>query len=851
MKQTLSEKIFRTFAGKIQPTLPELNSQITGSANGWNWLQVISSLKISVMTKNTLSVLFGLCIMVLTVSSQDAGKQVVSGIVKEKSTGEALPYATVYIEGTSNGTITNVDGYFTLFDIPKGSFTLSAQFLGYKKASRKITTAKTDELIIIELEEETKYLDEVVITGKQSMMKVSENISQVTVSPKQLTSLPSLGEKDIFRSMQLLPGISGSNEASSGLYVRGGTPDQNLVLFDGFTVYHVDHFYGFFSAFNANAIKDVQLYKGGFEPKFGGRTSSVVEITGKTGNEQDFNVGAEVSSISANAFAEIPLNGKGSILIAGRRSFSEIIKSGLYNEIFDMAGNDEPARNDGRASRFQRQETEPVFKFYDLNLKGTFKPSDKNVISLSMYSGKDDLDNTIDFSGSSRFSSGSSAISFNTTDLTAWGNWGTSAKWGRKWGNRLFSNTVVSFSNFFSDRDRSTVITRENSEEKPTAIGFIQVNDVLDVSLRQDIEYEINASHNLGAGFHITYNDIFFDNTLNDSSLLNIENQGITYSGYVQDKWSVTDKFNVVLGARLNYFDVTEKFYPEPRIQASYQITSSLKVKTAWGMYHQFINRSIQEDVQQGSHEIWLLSDNDIIPVQSASHYILGLQYEIDNWLIDIEGYYKELEGLSELNPRIGGARMTGSSLQEIYENSFFEGSGTIRGLDFLLQRKFGNYTGWMAYTISEVEQRFDEISTQPFPAVHDQTHEIKLVNSYDWNRWTFAATWVYATGKPYTAPVRGYSLTMLSGAENFYVTVGDKNGQRLPDYHRLDVSATYNFKFGNAPASLGLSVFNLYDRSNVWYKDYTIDAENEIYSETDVTFIGFTPSLFFTVKLK
>jgi len=241
----------------------------------------------------------------------------VSGIVKEKSTGEALPYASVIVEGTNIGAMTNADGYFTIFGLPAGAVSISAQFIGYKKAGISLTGRPNDKRqIIIELEEESKQLKEVVITGKQNMMKVSENISQVTISPKQITALPGLGEKDIFRSMQLLPGISGTNEASSGLYVRGGTPDQNLILYDGFTVYHVDHFYGFFSAFNSNAIKDVQLYKGGFEPKFGGRTSSVVEITGKTGNENEFNAGGEIGAISANGFAEIPLNGKGSILVA-------------------------------------------------------------------------------------------------------------------------------------------------------------------------------------------------------------------------------------------------------------------------------------------------------------------------------------------------------------------------------------------------------------------------------------------------------------------------------------------------------------------------------------------------------
>ncbi|QGY44632.1 TonB-dependent receptor plug domain-containing protein [Maribellus comscasis] len=778
-----------------------------------------------------------------------SGQKSITGIVKEKNTGETLPYASVIMEGTTNGTTTNADGYFTLFNIPENGVLLTVRFLGYTNAQVRVEGDDLLNLVVIEMEQETKNIDEIVVAARRNMMKVSDNVGQVSISPKQLTSLPSLGEKDIFRSMQLLPGVSGTNEASSGLYVRGGTPDQNLILFDGFTVYHVDHFYGFFSAFNANAIKDVQLYKGGFEPKFGGRTSSVVEITGKTGNENDFKLGAEVSSISANIYTEIPLWGKGSVLFAARRSYAEIIKSGLYEDIFDMAGNETSVQN-YTSGRFQTQDTEPVFNFYDMNLKATYKPSDKDVISLSFYSGSDNLDNTIDFNTSTRGLSGSSAnISTNTTDLTEWGNHGMSARWGRKWGTQLYSNTVVSYSQFYSNRDRttSTIVTRDETDT--TFVGIIQDNKVLDFSVRQDFEYELNANHNLAAGVHFTGNNIRFENDLNDTTLLDLDNKGNIYAAYLQDKWSLSKNVNLTFGARVNYFDVTQKYYFEPRIQTIFKWSPRLKTKAAWGIYNQFINRSVQEDLEQGSYEIWLLSDDEIVPVQSATHYILGMSYEADKWLFDVEAYYKDLGGLSELNPRVGSTVSASDDLQDIYTNSFFEGTGIAKGIEFLIQKKFGNYTGWIAYTLSKTEHRFDDIEDHPFPALHDQTHEIKLVNSYKWRKWTLAGTWVYATGKPYTAPAGGYSLTLLNGTEQYYVVLSDKNGQRLPAYHRLDVSATYDFKIGEVPASLGLSIFNLYNRANVWYKEFTIDSDNDIYAETNVNFIGFTPSLFFSIE--
>ncbi len=806
------------------------------------------------LRKNNKIVILVLFVLLANVTSgvtfSQNNQRTINGIVKEKSTGETLPYASVIIKGTSNGSTTNTDGYFSLYNVPEGEVTIEVRFMGYTNKSVTISDVNKEDILIITMTEASKDLDEVTISAQRNIMKIADNIGQVSISPKQITSLPSIGEKDIFRSMQLLPGVSGTNEASSGLYVRGGTPDQNLILFDGFTVYHVDHFYGFFSAFNSNAIKDVQLYKGGFEPKFGGRTSSVVEITGKTGNENNFKLGAEISSISANAYTEIPLWGKGSILFAYRRSYAEIIKSSLYEDIFDMAGN-ESTEQDYASERFQQQDTEPVFSFYDMNVKATFKPTEKDVISVSYYAGSDNLDNSYDYQTTSNFrkTSSSTNINVNTTDLTEWGNHGISGKWGRKWG-KLYSNTVISTSEFYSDRDRSstTILTREKVDT--TIVGILQNNKVKDFSLRQDFEYKLNTAHNLSMGFHLTTNDISFLNDVNDTTVLDLQNKGNIYAGYLQDKWSLSKNTRLTYGLRYSYFDVSKQYYYEPRIQTITRITPNIKIKAAWGKYNQFINRSVQEDIQEGTHEIWLLSDNNTIPVQSATHYILGISYEREKWLFDMEAYYKDMSGLSELNTRIGTNLSSSDELQDIYENSFFEGKGISKGIEVLLQRKYGKYTGWLAYTLSKTEYDFKDISENPFPADHDQTHEIKLVNSYKWRKWNFAATWVYATGKPYTAPTGGYSLTLLNGSEQSYVSIGEKNAQRLPDYHRLDLCATYEFKIGKAPASLGCSVFNVYDRKNVWYKEFSIDSENDIYTETNVNFIGFTPSFFVSIEL-
>jgi len=419
----------------------------------------------------------------------------VSGIVKDKKTGETLPFANVSLKGTTNGVTTNIDGYFTLFDVPSDTVLLLVSYLGYQTISYQITPETEVTKIKILMEDFGVQLNEITVKAnkEEQMLSASTGVSRIGIAPAALAKLPSYGEKDIFRSLQLLPGISGSNESSSGLYVRGGTPDQNLVLFDGFTVYHVDHLFGFFSAFNTNAVKDVQLYKGGFDAKYGGRLSSVVELTGKEGNTKEFNMGLGISLLSANGFVEAPIaKGKGSFLITGRRSF----QSNFYNNIFDAytesneASGDSP-QGQGIGGRFGQQEVQPNTYFFDLNAKATYRPNDKDVFSFSFYSGKDDLDNSrnIDQSAFANiFANLDFSFDQQSTDLTAWGNWGTSAKWSRRWGDRFYSNANLSYSNYFSQRDRSNELTITRADTTIARnTGSYEENDLKDVSLKIDI----------------------------------------------------------------------------------------------------------------------------------------------------------------------------------------------------------------------------------------------------------------------------------------------------------------------------------------------------------------------------
>ena len=711
----------------------------------------------------------------------------ISGVVKDKESGETLPFANVFVKDTNIGTTTNADGFFTLFDIPSETSTIQVQYLGYKVETLVLTPEMVKGKITILLIPDNNQLDEVVVSNDsgQQIVKMNKSVSQISLSPKKLASIPNLGEKDIFRAIQLLPGVSGTNESSSGLYVRGGTPDQNLVLLDGFTVYHVDHFYGFFSAFNSGALKDIQLFKGGFPAEYGGRISSVMDLTGKTGNSNKLSLSAGLSLVSANATVEIPIGEKANLLIAGRRSYTDILKSGLYNSIFDLYNdsNQTNGNNLPNFNGFQQNQTQPSFYFYDLNTKFSYKPSDKDIISVSVYNGEDNLDSSRE--NQNTFGSGTEerTINLDIEDLLNWGNWGSSVRWARQWSDKLYTNVVGAYSNYFSQRKRINDISIQLADSTNTnKSGLVEDNNLKDFTLRVHNEYKVNSKHSLEFGGQLTMNEVEYNYILNDSiTVIDQKDKGLLKTAYLQDKWSPTEKLNIVGGIRATHFDVTDEIYYEPRLSVSYKVNDKVKFKGAWGKYYQFVNRIVREDVTQGSRDFWLLANKENSPISFSQHFILGTSYEVDDWLFDVEFFEKEMTGLTEFSLRFQSALGTDPN-----DQLFFEGTGISRGVDFLIQKKVGKYTGWLGYTLSEVVHTFPDLSNSPFYSLNDQRHEFKIVNVLKAGRWDLGATWVYGSGKPYTAPNGIYTITLLDGTETEYVSIGEKNGLRIDPYHRL-----------------------------------------------------------------
>ena len=799
------------------------------------------------------------CFAEQAIAQSSNSRSDIKGYVKDADSGEALPFANIMIPGTKRGTTTNTDGYFVLVNVPVGPCSLSVYYMGYNPKMFVVeNVAKSLPPLNIKLEPTVVEVDGVTVTANAEMLDATARVSQVSISPRQLSSLPSIGEVDVFRTLQLLPGISGVSDGSSGLYIRGGTPDQNLILFDGMTIYHVDHFFGFFSAFNADAIKDIQIYKGGFPAEYGGRISSVVDLTGKTGHKTKTRFGLGVNLLSANTVFEVPiLKDKGTFLVAGRRSYTDFIQSPLYDSIYELMTGEEggsvggPMGRGGRRSGNQMNEQfKPAFYFYDLNSKLTITPTTRDIFTLSFYNGEDNLDKSQTFENTFQIRGTDTDASLETTDYTKWGNIGVSGKWSRQWHDRVNTELLAAYSKYFSEYDRDMNLSslslptqQDTSNQRMSFANATKENNkVNDVSFKLNMTWQATQAHRLSGGVHFNEFDNNFTSMRDDSTtILAWKNKARLVSLFAQDTWRYKN-LELIFGLRSSHYDQANKFYHEPRASLSYDITKKIKFKGAWGHYYQFVNRITNEDVTQGSRDFWLLSD-DVIEPSFAEHRIVGLSYENDDWVVSVEGYQKDLDNILEFSRRFV-SRQVGQ-----YSN-FFIGSGDAQGVEVLFQKKRGALTGWLGYTLGKIDYTFPELNNGDiFPADHDRRHEINIVTKYTMGVYTFAATWVFASGNAYTAPECQYYIDLLNGDQYSYIHVSEKNASRLPDYHRLDISASRLYESDDWQTEIGISIFNAYNHKNVWYRDYNLDTSP--ITVTDMLMLGFTPTLYIKLNLK
>jgi len=703
-------------------------------------------------------------------------------------------------------------------------------------------------------------------------------IGELQFDAEELTKLPSVGESDLSRALKYLPGVSAANENSSELIVHGGAPEQNLTMLDDIPLYSIDHFFGFFSPFNADAISSVKLYRGFAPAWFDDRLSSVVEYRRKEGSVDTLVTAVNLSMLSLSGMVSSPLTKRGTVLLAGRRSYSDLVKTPLYESIFHQFSNDGEMNKD--LDNFQVNR-DPSFHFYDINGGLNFKISDGDSLSASFYTGKDNL-STLAKAHSTHL------IQLNPTPLSLvprsvdvrlendgfWGNLGFSGSWNRSWNDRLSSKLTAGRSHYFFGNQENFFTGAVIGDTMDAAFEAKQTRDA-DNSLtdffgniRTTVRFE-KMTLDGGIDFHAyTTNyrqqerytkltgEVQGEETeeftiLDSAKLTDLSKEKQLVTLWAQEQFSPIEKLTLVAGIRANIYEGMDKLYPSPRISAVYEPHRLVALRANGSILHQFLHRSPMYDLYlEGSRFFCMLSDKDESPVSKVKKANAGISFKPAGFLIDCEGYYSHQSGLA-----VYRESFTPSS------SDFALGQGWTRGIDCMIQKDLSWYTGWVSYTFSKSVQQFSEQINhgKPFVSPYDHPHEIKIVNMIDLKKFNFTATWVYATGASFETPVGTYLPDYFDWTTTTFGIGGWKNSERMPEYHRLDLSASYRFTPGTQwNITLNGSVFNCYNRKNIrgYGFEHALDMGGKevdpyrIYP-TESYYLGIVPSLSIAAELK
>ncbi len=733
------------------------------------------------MTKQLLPLFF----LLVTFSAFAQKKYIISGTVKDSATGETLIGASVTIkESPQTGTITNSYGFYSL-TAPKGDCTLQVSYIGYETAVMPISL-NSDLKINISLSAKSELKEVVISANKPNDDNVtSAQMGVEKLNMAQINNVPVLlGEKDILKTISLLPGIKSAGEGNTGFYVRGGASDQNLILLDEATVYNASHFFGFFSTFNSDAIKDVSIYKGGMPAEYGGRLSSVLDIKMNDGNNKDYTVQGGLGLISSRIKIEGPIvKDKGSFMISARRT---------YIDFFLKASSDSTIKGSS-------------LYFYDLNAKANYHFDDKNAIYISGYFGKD-------------------VLGLKNTFGTNWGNSTGTIRFNHIFNNRLFSNTSIVYSNY------NYAIQSFESDD-----NFKATSQITDVNFKEDLQYSMGNSHTLKFGLNILHHTIAPGNitttstsSFNDKSIE--ERYGYENAAYISDDWRVNNKLTFLYGVRLSglfllgpgtfsTYDaagdiLTSKTYSsgqlvkdyfnlEPRMSASYLLNSESSIKASYNRNTQNIHL-LSNSTSSTPTDLYVMSSNNIKPEiadQVSTGYFRNFSDNLFEFSAEI--YYKWMQNQIDYKD---GAQLIAN--QDV-ESQLTYGSGRAYGLELFLKKKYGRFNGWIGYTLSKTELKFNAINNgNYFPATQDRTHDISVVGIYQLTkRWNLSSAFVYGTGNAVTYPTGKYNI---GGLTTF--SYSERNGYRLPSSNRLDIGATLEGKeHKKYHSSWTFGIYNVY----------------------------------------
>ncbi len=723
----------------------------------------------------------------------------ISGFIRDKESGETLVGATVQIVETRQGTVANKSGFYAISEIPAGRYTVVFSFLGYGRKEMTVELKQRESRRIdIEMESEAVKLDEVVVESDRFDDKRQITVSRINIPIRQITQLRVGGEADIFRSIQYLPGVLASSQISSGLYIRGGSPDQTLVLLDGSTVYNPTHLFGFFSTFNPDAIKDVDLIKGGFPAEYGGRLSAVLDLVQKDGNMKHFGGTASLGLISTRVSAEGPI-GDGSWFLGGRRTYIDLLTSLIETD----------------------EDPLPDYYFYDINGKISQNFGDANKVFLSGFTSEDNMefDNRAGFNGI-----------LGISNRTLSGRW-----------THILSDNLFTVFNLSWSRYRNSFST-ENSGFETSVRNVIQ-----DITLKGNLEWFVSSDWTMKGGFELNryllnYEQNFTgdaDSTAAEGTtgggIVNLDESDHTASMFVQSNYQFSNLLSLQTGFRANYYDLRNIVKLDPRIALRYQAQDNIAIKVAWGMYHQYFRLASLPDFS--FFDTWLPTDSTVSP-SMAIHYVLGLETQpMPGYDFNVDVYYKDLYHVSELNQFQTQGRTV--------EDFFYDGEGESFGIELFLQRKVGRFTGWVGYALGWINTRFDELNQgRYFKPKWDRRHDFKLVTQYKVNdRWDLSATFTFQTGQSYTGRTSRLESRLPGSDLGKGITIpADRFGLRLPASHQLNLNATYHTTLFKLPTKVLVDVYNVYSRRDIWFRYY--DTTGDVTKVEDVRLLPILPSV-------
>ena len=762
----------------------------------------------------------------------------ISGTITDASSGEDLIGAMLRIkEKPSIGAISNVYGFYSV-SLPQGTYTLVYTYVGFEQKAIKINI-KANIKKDVELKPSSQQLKGVEIKGERSDANVtSSEMSVSRVSLKEAEKIPVIfGERDIMKTVQLLPGIKTEGDGGAGFFVRGGSADQNLILLDEAPVYNASHMMGFFSIFNSDALKDVKLYKGGMPAQYGGRLSSVMDIKMKEGNNKGFHASGGVGLISSKLSIEGPIvKDKGSFIISGRRT---------YADMFLMFSTSEAQQNS-------------TLYFYDLNLKANYKVSDKDRIFLSGYLGRDKFGFSEDFG-------------FD------WGNKTSTFRWNHIFNSKLFSNTTLLYSDY-------NYVFRASFNNKRIEAG----SEIVDFNFKEDMQWFINNKNKLSFGGNIIHHtfspgDLKVDGEIQPDNTLE-DRYSLESALYVSNEHKFNDNFHLTVGLRYSNFTqigpgtiynfddngdlIDTKDYKKnesvasynglaPRINMLYIINNKSSVKASFARTYQYLHL-VSNSTSSTPTDVWLPSSNNVKP-ELADQVALGYFRNFKNNMYEFsaEIYYKKVQ--NAIDYRVGAE----VNFNPYVEGDLIFGSARAYGLELLFKKRVGRFTGWLSYTLSRVEKRFEEINKNSFyPARQDRTHDFSIVGMFDiTEKLNIAATWVYYTGSAVTFPSAKYVIDGM--VVNYYT---ERNGYRMPAYHRLDFGLNYkmeeykykiNIQTGKKEkvkkriqSSWNFSVYNLYGRENAYSISFRVAADDPTKTEAvQLSLFKWIPSVTYNFK--